>query len=308
MLQILYVILPIFIIIFGSALLKRFKVADDTWMPVLNNFALKIGFPALIFGALYNTKFDFTTDGTLILINSALIIITLALAYLIGKIAQLKPKSLKTLFICVVFGNVAYLGVPVLNKVYGEASLSEASIIIAVYLFWMFTLGIGFLEMSKKNQEHKDLLKMLFHKILTNPLLLAVIFGVAFSVLTIPLPDVIMQAVSMLSASVTPVVLVVIGLFLGDAKLGKLADWTPILGFSIVTLLLVPALMLLTLYAMRLDFPTYATSIVEASMPLAITPFALSAQYDLDKKFIANAIVLSTVLSIFTIPLWTSLI
>jgi hypothetical protein len=43
-------------------------------------------------------------------------------------------------------------------------------------------------------------------------------------------------------------------------------------------------------------------------MPLAITPFALADKFDLDKKFIARAIVLSTILSIITIPLWISIL
>jgi predicted permease len=43
-------------------------------------------------------------------------------------------------------------------------------------------------------------------------------------------------------------------------------------------------------------------------MPLAITPFALARQYDLDQEFIARSIVMSTVLSLISLPFWISLL
>ncbi len=42
-------------------------------------------------------------------------------------------------------------------------------------------------------------------------------------------------------------------------------------------------------------------------MPLAITPFALSDKYFLNKVFISRAIVLSTILSIITLPFWIAI-
>ncbi len=304
--QIVYVILPIFIIIFGSAFLTRLKIADKSWMPVLNAFALKIGFPALIFSALSTTTFDFAKDYPLLLVNTLFILATFALTWMIGKAIKLNKKFLRTIFICLVLGNVAFLGIPVLTQIYGPSILPTASLIVAVYLFWYFTAGVGFLDSTQDGVKPK-LGKLLKH-VLENPLLIAVILGLIFSGLNIPIPEMIATSISMLAASVTPVVLVVIGLFLGDAKFGKIKDWINVGIFSFLTLVINPLLLLGILWSLNMSFQLFASSIVDAAMPLAITPFALADKYNLDKKFIANSIVLSTVLSIITIPLWINLL
>jgi predicted permease len=40
-----------------------------------------------------------------------------------------------------------------------------------------------------------------------------------------------------------------------------------------------------------------------AAMPVAITPFVLSEIYDLDKKIVVTSIIISTILSIISIPM-----
>ncbi len=88
MLQILTVIAPLFLIIFASALLQKFKNMGENWSTVLNEFALKIGLPVLIFSALVKTPFSFQAESTLIFSNSIFLIISLVLAVIIGKIAD----------------------------------------------------------------------------------------------------------------------------------------------------------------------------------------------------------------------------
>jgi predicted permease len=98
--------------------------------------------------------------------------------------------------------------------------------------------------------------------------------------------------------------LIVIGLFIGKSKFGKIQDWIPVLLFSICILILIPALFYLTLLISNIDPIQFTSSIIQAAMPLAITPFALADKYTLDKDFIAKSIVLSTILSVFSLPFW----
>jgi predicted permease len=99
-----------------------------------------------------------------------------------------------------------------------------------------------------------------------------------------------------------------IGLFIGSSKIGKLKEWYTVITFTVVTLFILPGLFYLGLKIFATDLSKYIPSMIEIAMPLAITPFALSDKFGLDKKFIARAIVLSTILSIITIPIWASMI
>ena len=307
MLNILMVIAPLFLIIFLGAFLARIRIANETWTDVLNNFALKIGLPALIFSALSGTTFKWSDEINLITANSALLIGSFVLAGIIGKLLRLNKQNFRTLFICLGFGNAAYLGIPTLVQIFTESILPTVSLIVAVYLFWMFTMGIGFLDYSQQKNK-KDVIKKIAFNLSKNPLLIAVVAGLIVSNLQIPIPTIIGQAISMLAASVTPVVLIVIGLFIGRSKIGKIREWIPVFLFSVAKLIIMPALFVLGICLAGLAPENLSASIIESAMPLAITPFALADEYNLNKGLIARAIVLSTILSAITIPFWTSVI
>ena len=85
--------------------------------------------------------------------NSLFLIMSFVIAYLVAKLLRLNSKNQRTLFICLAFGNVAYLGLPTLIQIFGESILSVASLIVAVYVFWMFTVGIGFLDYSTQRSK-----------------------------------------------------------------------------------------------------------------------------------------------------------
>ncbi len=307
MIQILTIIAPLFLIIFASALLQKFKNIGDEWGKVLNEFALKIGLPVLIFSALAKTSFSFEAEASLIVANSLFLLLSFVLVVIVGKILRLNKQMFLTLFICFVFGNVAYLGIPVLTEVSGEKILPTVSLIIAIYLFWLFTIGIGYLDYSL-NKNKKDVAKNMLKNFTKNPLLLSVIFGLIIGSLKITIPTIVLKSLDMISASVTPTVLVVIGLFIGTSKIGKLSEWMPVLFFSIFTLVLFPAGFYFGAKIFGFAPSQFSSSIIEAAMPLAITPFALADKYNLHKTFIARSIVLSTILSVISLPFWISIL
>jgi len=307
MIQVFTVIAPLFLIIFASALLQRYMKIGDDWAHVLNEFAFKIGLPVLIFSSLAKTATSFSAGSMLIVSNSLFILICFLLAYLVGKIFRLSPKMNRTLFICSAFFNTAYLGIPVLVQTQGEEILPAASLIVAVYLFWTFSVGTGYLDYTGQKSKRVQLLNIA-KDLIKNPLLISVFLGLLVGGLGIPLPAVILKSLDMVTASVTPTVLIVIGLFIGKSKIGKLAEWTPVLWFSLATLILLPAIFYFGVKLFGLYTSNFTSSILDAAMPLAITPFALADKYHLDQKFIARSIVLSTILSVFTLPFWLMVI
>lgn len=307
MIAILTVIAPLFLIIFASALLQKFKNIGDSWSSVLNEFAFKIGFPVLIFSALSRAPFSFSTEAGLIISNSIFILASLLLAFIIGKFFRLEKKMFRTLLICFVFGNVAYLGIPTLTQIAGDKILPTATLIVAVYLFWIFTIGIGYLDYSTTKSK-KDIAKNIIKNLLTNPLLIGVFLGIIVGSLQITLPTILLKSLDMITASVTPTVLIVIGLFIGKSKIGKLSDWLPVMLFSILKLAILPAIFYFGVKFSGVSLSQFPSSIIQAAMPLAITPFALADEYDLNKNFIARSIVLGTILSVISLPFWISLL
>ncbi|MBP7462318.1 MAG: AEC family transporter [Candidatus Delongbacteria bacterium] len=305
--QILVVIAPLFLIILGSAVMQKIMQLGEEWSRVLNDFALRIGFPVLIFSALVKTPFSFTQESGLIVANSLFILFSFALALLIGRVFHLSTEIRRSLSICFTFSNIAYLGIPVLVQISGPSVLTTASLIVAIYLFWIFTVGIGYLDYSIEKTKAAVAIFIL-KNLSRNPLLYAVALGILVGSLRITLPDVLTKSMDMVTASVTPTVLIVIGLFIGKSRIGRLKEWISILIFTVFTLMVLPGIFYCGVMLFGHDPARFSISIIQSAMPLAITPFALADRYHLDKTFIVRSIILSTILSVISLPFWIALL
>jgi predicted permease len=195
---------------------------------------------------------------------------------------------------------VAYLGIPVLRSAYGDQILPEATMISAVYVFWLFTLGIFLVEYFG---DHKVHLRELLVRLVTNPLLIAVFIGLIIAVNHIQLPKVMLSGLDILANSVTGVVLFSLGLFMGKQPVGKIQEWLPVLAFSLVILFVLPFLFLLITRQFT-DLSVSRPWIMEAAMPMGLTAYALCLKYKLNTEFASRVVVLSTLLALLSLPFW----
>lgn len=291
---------PLFLVIFVGVIVSRAKSVNQQWLDILNNYALWIGFPALILVALSRLDWDVQLYGTLMLWNSARIVIAMLAVFPVAFLLKVSNSTRRTLFLAVSYGNVAYLGIPVLRNLYGEQILPEATMISAVYVFWLFTLGIFLVEYFGDHHVHW---RELMVRLLTNPLLIAVFVGLAIAVFQLKLPKVVMAGLDIFASSVTAVVLFSLGIFMGRQPFGKLRDWIPVLGFSLLILIVLP---LLFYWISRpfADVTISRTWILDAAMPMGLTAYALCLKYNLNTEFASRTVVASTLLALITLPLW----
>ena len=141
-----------------------------------------------------------------------------------------------------------------------------------------------------------------------NPLLLSVFVGMFIVLFRIELPEFISKTIGFFAESVTAVVLFSLGIFLGMQNIGKLKEWYRVFAFVVVTMLILPFFYYLVLKTSNLQTDFIKASVIDAAMPLGLTPYALSLQYKLDTKLAARIVVLGTFLSVFIIPLWIALV
>lgn len=293
-------IIPLFLVIFAGMVVSRNKSVDAKWLEVMNNYALWIGFPALILVALSRLQWDFQLYSNLILWNSARLVFSILIVLPISVVLKLDNKMRRTLFLAMSFGNVAYLGIPVLRSAFGDQILPEATMISSVYLFWLFTLGIFMVEYFG---DEKIKVSQLVLNLLRNPMLIAVFIGITIAFTHYQVPKIILSGLDLMAGSVTGVVLFSLGLFVGRHPLGKLPDWIPVIAFSLLILFVVPYLFFLV-SGNFIQTSSSRAWILEAAMPLGLTPYALSLKYNLNTQFASRVVVASTLLALLSLPVW----
>lgn len=293
---------PVFIIIAIGALAKWIKIADDKWIDILNKFALYIAFPALIFTSLVSLESSAAIDYPLFLFNSLLLIAAFAAIYIVLCWLKVKKNIRNCYLMCAVFGNVAYFGFPYITSIIQDSG-GMVSIIVASGLVLMFTIGLWVLENSRSK---KPSLAGTIKNIIKNPLLLAVIFGIICVHLNITLPPVIEKSLSMLAKGASPVVLFALGIFL-VRKIEYNKKLAHSLIITAIKLAVLPAAFIIA-GAYLFKETSYAIAAIEAGMPTALTWFALSQIYPLDKTIVVYTIIISTILSVITLPIITALL
>jgi predicted permease len=294
-------ILPLFVIIAAGMIFSRTKVSSDNWIEILNKYALYIGFPALVVASLLKLETGEQSFLKLIIYTSLYVVFCMLLAFPIARIFRLSKTMLRSLFLILPFGNFAYLGMPVLQNAYGDEIMPAAAIISAVYLFWLLTLGIILIEVFGEDHLHP---KKLIFSLIQNPLLISVFAGLAIVFFKITMPDFAEKTIGIFAESVTGVVLFSLGIFLGMQKVGNIKEWRNVFILVGVTMLVLPFLFFLFLKSSNFDSQLLKASVIDAAMPLGITPYALSELYKLETKLVARVVVLGTLLSMVITPLW----
>ena len=294
-------ILPLFLIIFLGFVMMRLEVVRPGWVDILNKYALWIGLPSLIFVALVRLDFRFSEYGSLIMYNSAYLICCIFLAFPVSILFNTTIKTRRTLFLLLGFGNISYLGIPLLSSALGAEAVGPAILLSAVYPFWMFTLAIGLIELTGDEKIH---ILMILKRLVTNPLLVSVFLGVLASTLKVTVPVSLIKTLDLFGQSVTAIVLFSLGIFLGAQQIGTRKDWWPVLLLSIVIMVILPGIFYFVAKGSGMSAVQIRSSLLDAAMPMGLTAYAMTEQYELNALLTGRLVILSTALAAITLPAW----
>jgi predicted permease len=276
-------VLPIFLIIAVGYAIGTLKKVDV--QPFIDLIVYVAG-PCLIFASIARSDINLTDFTTIAGAALAIVLVMTSVALLIFKLTRSDKKGL---YLPLVFGNTSYLGYPVALFAFGMAGLSRAVVFDMINSLVIFSLGIYIVH--QKN-EIREAFKI--------PLLHAVVVGLAFNLLHIPVPDVIFTPIEMIGMITIPLALLVLGYKLTEIKLtavkvAVLASVFRILGGFLVALAIIE---LLSIDGMVRDI-----ILLQAAMPSAVMGMILAAKYDRDASLVASVVLITTVLSLISIPL-----
>lgn len=295
MLGIAATIAPVFLIVFLGFILSRIGIADDRWTEILNKYGLYIGFPALIFHSLIQVENLGNLPVGLLVLTALLLVAVIVTTWIVCTRLRFVGALRNTYILCVFYGNVAYLGFPVITALL-PGSEAVVSAFVAVYLAVLFTVGIAFLEYTRNGQAR---FAEVVRSMLGNPLLLAVLGGALCVAFSVQLPTVLLRPLSMLSATASPVVLIALGIFIARHTLSSVSR-RHVIAISSLKLLVIPIVFWLACTVIP-PHPDIRIAVLEAAMPVGLTPFALAELYPLDREIISSSIVFTTLFSALTL-------
>lgn len=305
--EILTALLKIFILMAPGFLLKKRNIVNTVQTDGIASIITKVTYPCLVINAM---QMEYSSQ---VLANCPYIFVIYAgvmlTAFLLSKAAcrltALSEARARLLTFMLIFGNTGFIGLPVLNGLFGAEAVFYGAICDATCDVFLFTFGITILRSAAARDSNAStrgigqILKDLF-----NPCTIGVIIGLVFYVTGTRLPQVLGEPVALLGSATTPLAMFMIGAQLAGIRPRSLFSDKHIYLGSFLKLLVMPAAALLLSHLfIGSGSLLSAVIVIEASMPAAAAMGIFTQQFGGDVEFAAKGVLMTTLLCILTIPL-----
>jgi len=229
--------------------------------------------------------------------------LTLLIAVIVGRLwfHHHDVATLSMVGLTAGWGNVGYMGLPLLLTAYGpDGALPTIVSILSVIIFFVGG-AIAVLEgVRASGASPLHVASHLARMLLRNPLVISPLLGIVFSMTAFPLPKAVSNYLDLMAAGVAPAALFALGLSLvGHKLMGNVGEviWlaalktvvNPILTFALVT----------NVFTME---PLWSqAAVILSAMPTAANTYVIAQQYNVYFKTVSPAVVISTGMSVVTI-------
>ncbi len=292
----LLTIWPLFALICLGFVLAQAGLPDRGFWPAAERINYVLLFPALLVSNL--AEAPLRDPGILRLGGAAVAMIGLAAAAL-AVARRLRPAS-PARFGPVLQGTVrfnTYLGLAVTASLSGEAGLARAALLLAVAVPLVNVLSVMALTGSRGGRGPLTLIR----PIVTNPLILACLAGIAISLGGTGLPFGLKRFLDLLAQASLPLGLLCVGAALRPGALRR--EIGTLAAVGALRLLAMPALAAGMAAAFALGRPEALVLVIFAAIPTAPTAYVLTEQLRGDGRLMAGLVTAQTLASVATIPL-----
>jgi len=302
-------ILPVFLVLGAGFLAGRLQYLSDSVADSLNSYAIKFAVPVLLFMAMYRLELAEAFHlPMLVSFYTGAVFCFVAGIILARLIWKRRPGEAVAVGFCAVFSNTVLIGVPIAQLAFGEIIMTQVFGIIALHASLLYAMGMTTMEFARQDGRGlADTLKAAFSSVMANPLMVGIICGILMNLTGIKLFAQLEQALEMVRASAIPVALVGIGIALNRYKIS--AEIPETIMVTILALGFHPAIaLILSHYVFGLEAIYVQAAVLLAAMPPGMNIYIFANLYNRALGLSASVLIISNVVSIFTIPLWLILI
>ncbi|MDC0543630.1 AEC family transporter [Alphaproteobacteria bacterium] len=306
MFDILGITLSFFAIIALGAFTKYIGLFDEKSSQIFSNFAFYIALPPLlIISIMANPLKGHINFDYIVRFETATLIIFLS-TYIVAKfIFKLNGSENSVFALNSTFSNYGYIGIPLVILLFGQEAVLPASLILVFDISFVLALVAIFSTNFNSSSAFLNLIKVL-KSILKNPVIISCVVGLLLSYSDFNLGKIPEETLNILSGAAVPTALFAIGIIIVSKKVEK--AYSELIFISIVKLIIHPLLVILLFLfwssdtLKMLDIMWMQVAIIFSCLPVAANVFPVSQYYKSYVSKTSSAIIVTTIISIITIP------
>ena len=190
--------------------------------------------------------------------------------------------------------NAGFMGLPVIESVFGQTGLLYGAIVLIPLRIFMWTAGLSLFTKADKKQRIKI--------VATHPCIWAVLLGFAYLFVPFELPVFISDMFSFIGGSVTLLTMLIVGSILSEVNPKDVID-KDCFFYSFIRLIAIPAVLYCALTLLRIDHLATGVIVLSSAMPAAVMTAMLADKYGKDSAFASKTVFVSTIISMVTLPI-----
>ena len=286
----------LFTIMILGYIFRKAGMISDEGKSLLTDLVLYVTLPASI---IKSFQIEFNHQ---ILVSCIVVIVVAAGiqvgAWLLGMILYpgFPDERKKVLQYATICSNAGILGNPIAEGIFGSMGLLYASIYTIPQRTFMWSIGLTYFTQAPD-------MKTLIKKVSTHPCIVSVVIGMLIMVFQIPVQGFLSLTIKNIAGGNTFLAMSLVGTILAEVPFRSLPEKDTVY-YSFIRLFFIPFLVYLAFHFAQVDSLVTGVSVVLSGMPSASVTAVLAAKYGKDEVFATKCVVLSTLLSMVTVPLW----
>lgn len=239
-----------------------------------------------------------TTQATIgLLISAVAAAVTLGAAMWISRIFFKKDAVAN---FASAFSNAGFFGVPLITACISDGATFYVAAFIAFLNLLQWTYGVDLLTGGRG--------KLSLKKVITAPFMIAILIGLFFYFSGIVMPHILLQCVNFLAGCNTPIAMFTIGIYLAQTSAAAMFKKKVLYGVSAVRLILIPLVTLALLSLLPAAYMEMKMAIlIAAACPVGSNVAVYAHLHDRNYPYAVETVVISTILSLISIPLLVAL-
>ena len=299
--KIIYAIIEMFCMFSVGALAMRLKFIERDDLSKLGRLVIDIMFPMLIFSTI-TSKFDpsqlnelwmLPVFGFGLMFSGGV----LGFAFRYGMRNRKDERMITFHHFCAI-NNYVFLPLIILQSLWGPKYVALLLIMNIGSTLGFWTVGVGILSGGCIRSTLRNIFSVN---------LLAVVLALSFCFLKIPVPEMAGNVFSKVGGAAVPLMLIIIGAGIYNSAHHLLKNKWDIIYLSLVRLVLIPLILVYILKLLPLPLEVFRVVFVVSIMPVSSSAVVFMRRFGGNPDLAAQAAVVTTLLSILTIPLMTYL-
>ena len=291
-------LISLFLMMLMGFVVARAGIVTPDFRKRLSAFTLSTAAPCVIISSVLSSESNPLKMIGAVGMAVFFFVIMIVFAAIVVRVLRIRREERGLDQLMLVFTNVGFMGIPVVQSIYGSEGVALLSMFILIFNLFFFSYGVLLITSSVKFNWRS----------LLNACIIAALIGLFFGVTGWHLPAPIESTLASVGSMNTPLAMMVIGASMAHSDIRKALTNKRMYRVCLLSMFLMPVLLLGVVMFMPVDPMLAGISVLLAAMPIAGNCGMLSDRYTPHDMTASHCVMVSTLMSAVSLPVICALI